>query len=201
MPYATAKAADWSAISNIHSGRTDLTVESFLFVESCYCSAWQGLKFFNSVDCRSVVHDQCRIISDLQDYPTASKWQTQQSLFCSSGLIKKGRPNKFLWELRDNRLLGFKPLKGGLKYNRTVQALAPFNIVKAEVFLQLLKIYSDSQAALNTPFSVRMGSRLIQDCWDALNKVTEQKQVNLVWIPAHMEFTGNEAVDALARMS
>ncbi|KAH1021517.1 hypothetical protein HUJ04_011022 [Dendroctonus ponderosae] len=30
MPYTTAKAADWSAIFSLHSGRTDLTVDSFL---------------------------------------------------------------------------------------------------------------------------------------------------------------------------
>jgi len=44
-----------------------------------------------------------------------------------------------------------------------------------------------------------MGNRLIQECWCALNKcVAEQKQVNLVWILAHIGFAGNERADALA---
>jgi len=41
-----------------------------------------------------------------------------------------------------------------------------------------------------------MSNRLIQECWNALKKVAKQKQVNLVWIPAHMEFAGNERADA-----
>ncbi|ERL87280.1 hypothetical protein D910_04676 [Dendroctonus ponderosae] len=45
-----------------------------------------------------------------------------------------------------------------------------------------IEIYSDSQAALNALLSVIMGSRLIQECWDALNKVAERKQGNLARI-------------------
>jgi len=64
----------------------------------------------------------------------------------------------------------------------------------------VIEIYPDSQAVLKALCSARMGNRLIQECWDALTKVAEQKQVNLVWIPAHMGFAGNERADALARI-
>jgi len=57
----------------------------------------------------------------------------------------------------------------------------------------VIEIYSESQA------SARMGNRLIQECWDALNNVAERKQVKLVWIMAHMGFAENERTDALAR--
>ncbi|ENN77057.1 hypothetical protein YQE_06392, partial [Dendroctonus ponderosae] len=56
--------------------------------------------------------------------------------------------------------------------------------------------YTDDSRAPSTGL---MDSRLIQECWDALGKVAEQKQVNLVWIQAHMGFAGNEQADALAR--
>jgi len=59
-------------------------------------------------------------------------------------------------------------------------------------------IYYDSQAVLKALCSARMG--LIQECWDALNKVAEQKQENLVWMPVHMRFAGNERADLLARL-
>jgi len=42
----------------------------------------------------------------------------------------------------------------------------------------VIEIYSDSQAVLKALCRARMGKRLIQECWDALNKVAEQKQVN-----------------------
>jgi len=64
----------------------------------------------------------------------------------------------------------------------------------------VIEIYSDSQAVLKALCNARMGNRLIQECWNVLNKVAEQKQVNLVWIPAHMRFAGNKRVDALARL-
>jgi len=65
---------------------------------------------------------------------------------------------------------------------------------------EVIEIYSDSQGVLKALYSARMDNRLIQECWDALNKVAEQKQVNLVWIPAHMGFAGNERANALVRL-
>jgi len=64
----------------------------------------------------------------------------------------------------------------------------------------VIEIYSDSQTVLKALCCARMGNRLIQECWDALYKVAEQKQVNLVWIPVHMGFAGNERADALVRL-
>jgi len=40
----------------------------------------------------------------------------------------------------------------------------------------VIEIYSDSRVALKALCSARMGNRLIQECWGALNKVAEQKQ-------------------------
>jgi len=56
---------------------------------------------------------------------------------------------------------------------------------------KVIEIYSDSQAVLKAHCSAKMGNILIQNCWDALNKVAEQKHVNLVWIPAHMWWPGS----------
>lgn len=62
-----------------------------------------------------------------------------------------------------------------------------------------IKIYSDSEAALKALLSARMGG-LVQECWEALNKVAEQKQVNPVWIPAHLGFMSNERADTFTKL-
>jgi len=54
----------------------------------------------------------------------------------------------------------------------------------------VIEIYSDSQAVLKALCK----ARLIQECWDTLNKVVAEA----VWIPEHMGFAESEHADALA---
>ncbi|KAJ8916900.1 hypothetical protein NQ315_013369 [Exocentrus adspersus] len=48
--------------------------------------------------------------------------------------------------------------------------------------------------------SPRTRSMLVQECGDALESLARQKEVGLVWVPAHMGIPGNERADRLARL-
>ncbi|KAJ8918169.1 hypothetical protein NQ315_014035 [Exocentrus adspersus] len=69
------------------------------------------------------------------------------------------------------------------------------NCTEERIFICL-----DSQAALRAISSPRTRSMLIQECGDALDSLTRQKEVGLVWVPGHMEIPGNERADQLARL-
>ncbi|KAJ8910356.1 hypothetical protein NQ315_004972 [Exocentrus adspersus] len=54
---------------------------------------------------------------------------------------------------------------------------------------------SDSQAALRAISSPKTRSMLVQEYGDALEFLARQKEVGLVWVPGHMEISGNERAD------
>ncbi|XP_063379410.1 uncharacterized protein LOC134666190 [Cydia fagiglandana] len=60
-------------------------------------------------------------------------------------------------------------------------------------------ILSDSQAALKALEAPRVDSRLVYNGVQALNQLGRQNRVQLVWIPGHEGFIGNENADELAR--
>lgn len=60
-------------------------------------------------------------------------------------------------------------------------------------------ILSDSQAALKALSAPKVDSRLVYNGILALNKLGRHNKVQLVWIPGHEGFIGNENADELAR--
>lgn len=60
-------------------------------------------------------------------------------------------------------------------------------------------ICSDSQAALKALERVKINSRLVRDCRDALQDLADLNRVTLIWVPGHKGIAGNERADKLAR--
>jgi ribonuclease HI len=62
-------------------------------------------------------------------------------------------------------------------------------------------ILSDSQAALKALSSLKVTSRLVAECLDALSELACLNEVTLVWVPGHCGVFGNEEADKLARQA
>jgi hypothetical protein len=60
-------------------------------------------------------------------------------------------------------------------------------------------ICSDSKAALLAPFSYRILSKLLHQCWLTLQYLSNNNRVTLFWVPGHCDIKGKEA-DRLLQM-
>lgn len=61
-------------------------------------------------------------------------------------------------------------------------------------------IFSDSQAALNALKSFTCTSKLVWECIQLLQQLSNNNTVNLYWVPGHCGVEGNEKADELARL-
>lgn len=61
-------------------------------------------------------------------------------------------------------------------------------------------IFSDSQAALNALKSFTCTSKLVWECIQLLQQLSNKNTVNLYWVPGHCGVDGNEKADELARL-
>ena len=66
---------------------------------------------------------------------------------------------------------------------------------------QVVKILSDSQAAIKAVCSARITSSLVGECVYSLNALAERAEVHLEWTRAHVGTAGNEAADCLAKQA
>ncbi|CAG9815744.1 unnamed protein product [Phaedon cochleariae] len=62
-----------------------------------------------------------------------------------------------------------------------------------------IKICTDSQASLKAFTNLRVTSRLVQECREELNVLSEHNKITLLWVPGHCGIVGNEKADELAR--
>jgi ribonuclease HI len=62
-----------------------------------------------------------------------------------------------------------------------------------------IAICSDSRAALQALESYRFESKIVLECYSALNVLGTDNQITLFWIPGHSGLEGNEVADELAR--
>ena len=74
-----------------------------------------------------------------------------------------------------------------------------YEITQKKHFTLPIYIFTDSQAAMKSINKNRFTSSLALECRDALDALSSQCQVTLVWVPGHSGIQGNEAADALAR--
>jgi len=74
------------------------------------------------------------------------------------------------------------------------------NIRRAYKNKQIL-ICSDSQAALKALSGLKVTSRLVAECLDALLALASHNEVTLVWLPGQQGILGNEQADKLARQA
>ncbi|XP_070854170.1 uncharacterized protein [Drosophila suzukii] len=64
---------------------------------------------------------------------------------------------------------------------------------------KLIKIYSDSQAAIRSIISTNTNSHTISNCRKSLHEMALQFKIYLIWVPGHRNITGNCIADELAR--
>ena len=55
----------------------------------------------------------------------------------------------------------------------------------------------DSQSAIRAVHKPKITSKLIRECIEALNEVTDLRPVYLTWVPGHIGIQGNEQADHL----
>jgi ribonuclease HI len=64
-----------------------------------------------------------------------------------------------------------------------------------------IKIFTDSQASIKSLNATETRSRMIVECWEALNRVGQSNLLAIEWVPSHSGVTGNEIADSLAKQA
>ena len=72
--------------------------------------------------------------------------------------------------------------------------LTDINIMNEEI-----TIYSDSQSVLKSLNKKNISNKFILDCHTALNKLGKTNKIEIIWVPGHAGYQGNETADLLAK--
>ena len=64
-----------------------------------------------------------------------------------------------------------------------------------------LYICTDSRSAVQALNTYTTNSRLVYDCYIALNRLAEKGPTTLLWLPGHSDIRGNEVADRLAKQA
>jgi ribonuclease HI len=106
-----------------------------------------------------------------------------------------------IYGLRPNRSLWFPLGKFATVFQTEIYAIlqcAYKNIRRAYKNKRIL-IFYDSQAALKALSGLKVTSRLVAECLDALYALESLNEVTLIWVPGHQDILGNEQGDMFAR--
>ena len=93
-----------------------------------------------------------------------------------------------------------------LKANTTVFQAEVYAILKAahilkelDISYEVIEIYCDSQAAIKAISNNKIKTKLVKECVDLLNEVSQTNHIKLKWIKAHVGHVGNEHADKCAK--
>jgi ribonuclease HI len=84
-------------------------------------------------------------------------------------------------------------------FQAEIKAIQEACIILREVDTREVTIFSDSQSALLALSSILTKSEAVIDCISSLNQLSETAAVELKWVKAHADHTGNEFADMEAK--
>ena len=77
--------------------------------------------------------------------------------------------------------------------------VAALTLLNNNIMNEEISIYSDSQSVLKSLTKKNITNQFILDCHTALNELGKTNKIEIIWIPGHSGYQGNEKADFLAK--